>query len=204
MWINLYHWTTYPLINQYLKSLNRGQGTIGASSCKFSHNLIPTLLESLALVSGYPENKLHALKNSNFLTSIQSYEIGISHWTTHLSGGAKTNFSQCPNGQHANSLHLYQNTHQISVAWSCLWALTNPNSVRQLGLLLAKFTKTIYIPLLIASQLIDSSQKHFIKHIICIIKPQIKIEIENKDKPKTNHWKYHETRCTNKSNKTHK
>ena len=31
----------------------------------------------------------------------------------------------------------------------------------------------------------------------------MKIQIENKDKPKTNYWKYHEKRCTNKSNKTH-
>ena len=32
-----------------------------------------------------------------------------------------------------------------------------------------------------------SSQKHFIKHISCITNPRTKIEIENKDKLKTNH-----------------
>ena len=52
------------------------------------------------------------------------------------------------------------------------------------------------------TQLIDSSQKHFIKHIICITNPQKKIEIENKDKPKTNHLKYYETKPTNKSNES--
>ena len=35
--------------------------------------------------------------------------------------------------------------------------------------------------------LINSLLKHFIKHIICITNPQMKIKIGNKNKPKTYH-----------------